>query len=96
MPVWSKPPEEQLHDALREVWAGLDSETAENPSFDTVVGLQSEQLTKHAIQAVAAYLAQTELKELQPDSLIHVYTLGFVVGMKYGEGRAALAADHIT
>jgi hypothetical protein len=97
MPTWSKPPEEQLHDALQKVWNALDIEVATDPSFDAVVGLQPQQLTAHAVQAVAAYVSSSHTTELSPAALIHVYTLGFVVGSKFGEERARrMPSDHIT
>jgi hypothetical protein len=94
MPVWHEKPQKTLHDALGQVWEDLNEATADNPKFDEVAGLSSDQLTRHAMEAVTAFIKNTEPAELSsPVTMVQVYSLGFVVGMKYGEGRQQRAPD---
>jgi hypothetical protein len=85
---WNDPPTVMINNAMDAALENLSSEVSDDPSFSEVTGLPREMLLKHAIQAVAVYAANN--KEADRDTataLVHVYCLGFVVGMRYGEQR---------
>jgi hypothetical protein len=86
MPTWHAPSEEMLNDALSE--AVLAIQVDDNPPFQEVTGLEPGAFVKHAVEGVACMLANSGQQPFDPEALIQLYSLGFVVGMKYGEKRA--------
>ena len=49
-------------------------------SFDDVIA--------HATTAIGVLLTSSDMKAGDPNLILQVYCLAFVVGMKYGESRA--------
>lgn len=90
MPKWSAPPQERLQDTLGEVIMALEREVGSNPSFLEVVGVSNESLMNHAANAVAEFVRQDPTRLNEIDGLYQLYTLGFVVGLKYGEHRTTM------
>ena len=82
MPEWTEAPEVVLHDALAVVLTELNEQIQDGPSFEEVAGVPLGQLTKHAATAVGAFMQMHDTSN--PDSWVQIYTLGFLVGSKYG------------
>lgn len=53
------------------------------PSMEEVAGITAEELSNHAAKAVASYLSYKNNAYRGPLSLIHLYTMGFVVGVRW-------------
>jgi hypothetical protein len=87
MPEWSPPPAETLKDALGETISALEHQVGSNPPMQEVVGISVESLMAHAAEAVATFIEKSSTKPADLDSLYQMYTLGFVVGVKFGEHR---------
>lgn len=86
MPIWHDPPVVVLNDALA---AAVDSiKVDDDPPFEEITGLPADALVKHATEGIAVLLSTNGLSPADPNSLVQLYCLGFVVGMKYGENRA--------
>lgn len=89
MPNWHSN-DENLKNHLNSVWGELDLEISANPSFEEVVGISVEEMSEHAAAAVRSFMERTpKPSPAEPASLIQVYLLGFIVGMKYGMERAS-------
>jgi hypothetical protein len=85
MPTWHAPPSNDLTAAIGEALKNLNLDG--DPSFDSVLGMSFDEVTKHAMEAVSVLIQANELKLEDPTTLIQIYVLGFVVGTKYGESR---------
>jgi hypothetical protein len=92
MPTWNPPPSVAVSDAMGEAWQQLNGQIENAASLEEVVGMSQDELSSHAVEAVAAYVTQHE-EGPGPLAMIHVYCLGFVVGSKYGEQRAKRSPD---
>jgi len=85
---WNDPPTVTINNAMDAALNHLSEEVSDDPSFSEVTGLPREMLLNHAVQAVAVYAANNENADHDTAmALVHVYCLGFVVGMRYGEQR---------
>jgi len=87
MPQWNDPPPKLLESALQDTWVGLAEEVESNPSVDEVIGLPSEELSKHAVEAIAMITKGEHMEVKDPTILVQIYCMGFVIGTKYGEKR---------
>jgi hypothetical protein len=90
MPRWHNPPSHDLKNTLHEFVNQLDEEVASDPTFEEMVGIKPDELTAHAMEAITVFLAQGQVsaKGQDPGVLLEIYTLGFVIGVKFGEKRA--------
>jgi hypothetical protein len=86
MPNWEATPKDDLTDAISVALKDLN--LTNDPSFDEVLGMSFDQVTKHAMEAIAVLIKSNDLNLEDPTTLIQIYVLGFVVGTKYGENRA--------
>ena len=86
MPNWEATPKDDLTDAISVALKDLN--LTDDPSFDEVLGMSFDQVTKHAMEAIAVLIKSNDLNLEDPTTLIQIYVLGFVVGTKYGENRA--------
>ena len=86
---WNDPPQIAIENAMDAALMNLSDEVSDDPDFSEITGMPREMLLKHAIQAVAVYASTNSAdKDNSATALIHIYCLGFVVGMRYGEQRA--------
>jgi hypothetical protein len=87
MPNWqATTPQDDLTEAIGKALKDLD--LTGDPSFDQVLGLSFDRITKHAMEAISVLVQSNQLDLNDPTTLIQIYVLGFVVGTKYGEKRA--------
>lgn len=87
MPQWNDPPQKLLEGALKKTWEDLADEVESNPPVEDVVGLPTEELTKHAVEAIAMITAGEQMEVKNPAILVQIYCMGFVIGTKYGESK---------
>lgn len=86
-PTWEKAPQKNLSDALSKAWEQLADEISDNPPVEDVVGVSSEALAQHAIEAIDMLVKMDEANPMDPNFWVRLYSLGFVVGCKYGEAK---------
>lgn len=86
MPNWDVAPKNDLTAAISEALKDLNLDN--DPSVEDVLGLSTEEVTKHAMEAIYVLVQSNKLDLSDPTTLIQIYVLGFVVGTKYGEKRA--------
>jgi hypothetical protein len=77
-----------LDRAITEALDGLD--LSDDPSFEEVLGMSMEDITKHAMEAISFLLRENQLNLQDPASMIQIYVLAFVVGSRHGARRALL------
>ena len=88
MPEWRSKPMD-LKSTLSSVIADLEDQVTDNPSFAEVAGLEMSEMVTHAAEAVAGYRqAVGEVSMSDPITAMQIYSMGFVIGTKYGESRA--------
>lgn len=89
MPVWHERADTMLKGVLREVWEDLDHQIQDDPPFSEVTGLTADQMVSHATEAVGALLKTTAASPADPQTMIQLYCMAFVIGVKYGERRVS-------
>jgi len=87
-------PDQEHADTLSEVLSEVNAEIASKPSFEQVTGITKEAFTKHATTVAAGYLDRPTTDITDPSTWLRVYTLGFVIGTKYGARREELLREH--
>lgn len=85
MPTWRRAPD--LDDTLHRIMEQLGEEVADSPSVEEVVGISSERLSAHALEAIGQLTGDRTASPLDPNFWVQLYCLGFVIGCKYGETR---------
>jgi len=87
---WTQPPAKELGNVLHETMDGLEDEVLDMPRMEDVIGIPVEQLTAHAVEAIATFRGDEESKtEFTLDDLISVYSMGFIVGVRYQQRAKA-------
>jgi hypothetical protein len=88
MPEWHSKTTD-LQSTLASVIADLEDQVSDNPSFAEVAGLEMSEMVTHAAEAVAGYRqAIGEVNMSDPVTAMQLYSMGFVIGTKYGESRS--------
>lgn len=91
MAEWKLPAEVSVDNDLDQLWADLERDVLSNPAFAEIVGLDAEQLRHHAARVVAQYIATRSGEGvtalLNPEYWMLLYTMGFVVGTRYGRSN---------
>jgi hypothetical protein len=98
MPKWSPSQNQELKSSLNEVLRDLGTELEGLPDFEKVAGVSMLEMTKHAASACGMYAETHDLKlaSSQMMDLCQVYTLGFVVGSRFGARRERESHDDQT
>lgn len=92
MPVWRSPAELQEDNELNLIWVELERDVRDDPSFKEIVGIDDATMLAHATDVVKQHFSRlTEdngaIGLLSPDSWIQLYTMGFVVGARFGRSH---------
>jgi hypothetical protein len=89
MPVWRDPTELEEHNELNDLWVQLEKDVRDDPSFEEIVGIDDVTMLAHATASVKAHFAKLNAENnimamLDPKNWIQIYTMGFVVGARFG------------
>lgn len=91
MATWHSPQETGITNSqLDKIWRELSVDLADHPSFSEIVGIEPSEVAQHAMFAVTHFIKLRGEDPTNPTSLIQLYTLGFVVGTRYGMTRKAI------
>jgi len=87
MAVWHEPNQIEVRNELDRICAELNENVADDPDFSEVVGIDMATMLAHAGNVMSSYLESEKVDPitlLDPGHWIRLYTMGFVVGTKYG------------
>jgi hypothetical protein len=92
MVTWRDPVQMDEENELNQLWVDLERDVRDDPSFEEIVGIDDATMMAHAVEVVKQHFARLSeegnlLAMISPESQAQLYTMGFVVGARFGRSH---------